>query len=354
MLLRALVRARDRGWEVHAVFGPDSRTQPWIDDFEKAVIPVTFVPSGRRRDGAAAFAKLVAAEDAIVHTSFTGFDLAAATAASPTTAVIWHVQSEARYDMVGRVRNVAKYAGAGRRVARVLCVAPDLTATVRRRGAGRRALFFPNGIDVDSFPIPDGGRRAASRAGLGIDGGSRVLLHLGWDWDRKGGELFLDTVLKLRHADPTIIGLSVGAADRAATGARARGIADGIVALPYGVDARTLYAAADLLIAPSRAEGTPFAVAEALASGIGVVASPISGHNFILEGVPGSRIEPLTPEDFADGIEALLSRAPRTAADHARLGRSIAYQRLDLGAWCDRLFTIYDEVLAERSARNSR
>ena len=162
----------------------------------------------------------------ILHTHFTSFDIPAALAAvrRPSTAVVWHLQSPARTDAVGRVRGVVRSALFGRIVDRMLCVAPDRAAAAIREGAPRdRVRFFPNAIDASAFTAASRTEREEARTALGLDPDAVVLLHFGWDWQRKGGDIFLRAVRDLLDRGRTVTALSLGArAEARAAGPRAR------------------------------------------------------------------------------------------------------------------------------------
>src|SRR5206468_11278223 len=102
-----------------------------------------------------------------------------------------------------------------------LAVAPQIARQLVRRGAPRgRVILFPNPLDLGRFPIVTAAERRAARAKLGIDEHAAVALHFGWDWRRKGGDLFLDAVARLVGERRThLLALTVGdrsAADRQA------------------------------------------------------------------------------------------------------------------------------------------
>ena len=60
------------------------------------------------------------------------------------------------------------------------------------------------------------------------------------------------------------------------------GLADKVTLLGYRKDIRELLYAADLFVFPSRQEGLPVALLEALASGVKVVAKDIRGNRDLL------------------------------------------------------------------------
>ena len=165
-------------------------------------------------------------EHTIVHTHFTRYDVPMALAAHPGSLdVVWHEHTalSSRPQMI--VRNAIKFAVGGRRVAAILCPAPDLAEAVVRRGApADRVKFVPNAIEAARFPVIDPFTRAQAREALGIDPDALVVLSFGWHWDLKGGELFQRTVAELvESADRHVVALhSTAAPEASAAGAPAR------------------------------------------------------------------------------------------------------------------------------------
>ncbi|ARA93333.1 hypothetical protein AWN76_009270 [Rhodothermaceae bacterium RA] len=105
--------------------------------------------------------------------------------------------------------------------------------------------------------------------------------------------------------------------------ARRHGVADQ-VHFPGFTDARTALWAADVLVLPSRREGLPMAVVEAMHCGVVPVRTPAGGHHEqIRDGVTGF----LVPFDDAAALtdrlaplltdEALRDRMARAARQHA-------------------------------------
>jgi glycosyltransferase involved in cell wall biosynthesis len=355
MIRAALGTALARGWDVEAVFGEDSRDAEWLADLEGAGIPVRFVEIGGRLDLRRRLGSLLAESDSptILHTHFTSFDLPAVLAAMrrPSAAVVWHLHSALRRDPGGRLRGVVRNALAGRLVDRILCVAPDLAATVARQGAPRsRVRFFPNAIDASAFPPPTPGERAEARAELGLEPGATVLLHFGWNWELKGGDILLRAARALADRGVPVTVLTIGASPEAERLARELGLGSSLVMRPFGERPRTLYAAADLLAAPSRAEGMPFSTLEALASGLPVASSNLPGPAALAQGLSSCRLTPLEPLAFADAVESLLARSPEIAAADAAASVQRVREQFDLVPWADRLLALYEEILPASSS----
>ena len=162
-------------------------------------------------------------EPTILHTHFTSFDIPAAMAADRHGAakVFWHVHTPHHGSLPIRARNRLKYAVLGRRVERILCVSSELAEVVAKRGAPTdRVEFLHNAVDVDRFRLLESEEREIARLRLGLPTDQPLLVHFGWDWERKGGDLFMQAVRTLRERGIEAVGVTVGGGDQARAAAR--------------------------------------------------------------------------------------------------------------------------------------
>jgi glycosyltransferase involved in cell wall biosynthesis len=169
-------------------------------------------------------------------------------------------------------------------------------------------------------PLPE-----HSRDPLAWPEGTVRLLSIGSLESRKGFDRMLEGLSSpgLRDLPWTWIVLGEGP-DHAVLERRAAALGlAGRVRFPGARPAVDGYAGADLVLAPSRREGMPLVVLEALEAGVPVVASPIASHRELLGAIEGS----VLPEEEArwpDGLRELLESAPRrralVAAQRAVLG----------------------------------
>ncbi len=82
----------------------------------------------------------------------------------------------------------------------------------------------------------------------------------------------------------------------------------------------TIMAAADVMVMTSLQEGAPVAVMEALACGLGVVATPVGDVPSMLEAARNARVLPFAPAPFADAVAAVAGAdAPARTADRESL-----------------------------------
>jgi glycosyltransferase involved in cell wall biosynthesis len=171
---------------------------------------------------------------------------------------------------------------AARRARAVLAVNGRLAEWAREAGA-RRVEVVPMGVDAERFRPPSPEERRAARAALAIPEGARVAVFVGDDTPAKGRPDFSAAVERL--------------------GPPWRGLV--VAGLPPAEVPRRLHAA-DVFCLPSRGEGGPIAVMEALACGLPVVATRVG---LVPELVGPEGADLLVEAGDVAGIAAALARA---------------------------------------------
>jgi D-inositol-3-phosphate glycosyltransferase len=199
-------------------------------------------------------------------------------------------------------------------------------------------LVLPNGVDTTLFRPPLDGEREALRRELG--------------WDETPRVLFVGRLVAKK-------GIETALAATAASDGRFRLVVAGPgplqpQSLP-GVDVlgpipservAELYRAADAMLLPSRGEGFPVAVQEAMTSGLPVVMSDDPGYASHLDGAGlGVRFVPAAPSLIAAELRSLLSDREAWAAA-AEAVRSYARQAFAWDQAAQRHELLYEELLA--------
>ena len=207
----------------------------------------------------------------------------------------------------------------------------------------RRVVVLPNGVDADALNREAAPGRLASELGLSPD--THVVVMAGEIGPRKDQETLLRAAALWRErsrragAAIDVVFLIAGAGPpseerrlRALT--RELGLDDGTVRwLGFRRDVPSLLALAELLALPTREEGFPNTVIEAMALGVPVVATPVDGiPEVITDGETGLLVPPGDPEALAAALARLLGDPPlrarlaaaaagrvRTEFDHERL-----------------------------------
>jgi glycosyltransferase involved in cell wall biosynthesis len=125
--------------------------------------------------------------------------------------------------------------------------------------------------------------------------------------------------------------------------ARALGLGDDVVFLGRRDDVPSLFAAADLLVHPSWAEGFPNAVLEAMCARRPVVATRVGGcAEVMIDGETGLLVEPRRPVELADALERLFVNPARARAMGER-GRATVEGRFSL----DRMSATVEDIYAQ-------
>jgi glycosyltransferase involved in cell wall biosynthesis len=354
--IRDAVEARGSSFE--AVFAPGAQDRQWYGALRRDGMCARVCPPLSRRALPSWLAALAAEQQGpmILHTHFARWDLSAVLVARlprqrGPAAVVWH-----RHGTLSRrpwlfTRDLVRYGLAGRLVDAHLCVGPGSVVQLRRRRAPtERTLLFPNPVDVRRFPMASHEERLRARAELGVKPGVDVLVAFTWDWELKGGPLFIDLARALITRGRRVLALAVGAGPRAQADARRLGVGPHLYTVAPRADPRVFFAAASVFIAPGASEGFGFAPLESVCCGTPVVASDIAGHRHYGSHLPAVRLTPLAAGEMADAVEEELGagagdRAARIAASRAYLERNAG-----LDAWVERLLHVYEDALARRGA----
>jgi glycosyltransferase involved in cell wall biosynthesis len=205
---------------------------------------------------------------------------------------------------------------------------------IRHRLPPHRVHVAPPGVDPAPAATGSGGR--ASRADAGTH-----LLCVGALTPRKGQDLLVEALAAVSDRHWRCV--CVGALDRAPRYAeqvrrsvRRHGLGDRIyLAGPRtGAGLAAAYAAADLVVLPSRAETYGMVVTESLAYGLPVLASDVGGVPEALGRAPdGARPGMLVPPGDATALAAGLRRWLDDPECRGRLRRAAADRRATLSGW---------------------
>lgn len=196
----------------------------------------------------------------------------------------------------------------------------------RHQALADRIQFLSTWFDDSMFTPLTGDERARTRAELrrrlDLAPGGRIALFVGRLEAQKDPVLMVQGFAEAFRQDPELALVIVGSGgliDAARRAAEQAGI--GQVTRFVGAIPRTEVAgfmrAADVLLLPSRFEGMPVTVLEALASGMAIAAAPVGEVPALVEpGVTGALASGRTPKDVARAIVEALA-IPRDALEPA-------------------------------------
>jgi len=214
---------------------------------------------------------------------------------------------------------------AGARVVDGIIAVSDATARSFRDTVGRvddKVTVVCNAVDLDRYPAPID--RAKVRAELGFGPSEHLMTMVGTFKRQKGHRYLVGAAAALVPRFPTLHFLLVGdgeLADQVRTQVRAAGLSDHIHFLGTRRDVPELLSASDSFVLPSLWEGLPVALTEAMASGLPVVATDVSGTSqVVIDGESGLLVPPGNERALAEAMDRLLSD-PALASELAAAGR---------------------------------
>jgi glycosyltransferase involved in cell wall biosynthesis len=250
--------------------------------------------------------------------------------------------------VVGRVQLLLERA-LRRMTAALLSVCPEeAKAFVEEVGFdARRIRIVPNGI---ALPEPERVRelRVQTRATYGIPDDETWLVFVGRLTREKG----LDVLLTALRHDVVADGLLVvgDGTERARLEVHAAETGIPVRFCGYQSDVSPFLAAADLLVQPSRSEGLPFAVLEAMAHGVPIVCTRVGGLATAVDG-GGVLVEPGDADALAAAVNAMAADADlrRTLGDRAR---ARAARSFNVSSMLAALHTAYEDACAAAGQRH--
>ena len=257
------------------------------------------------------------------------------------------------------VRHLARRALARTRL--LTGCSPELVERMCALGfPAERSRVIPYGVDVEAFsPAPE--RRGIWRRKLGIPESAPLVLGVGRMATKKGFQVLLEVLPELLAAQPEVHVVLAGGGDllpRFAALTETAAEWRGRVHLPGAVPRDALpdlYRAADLFVLPAvhdakgNVDGLPNVILEAMASGLPVVASGISGIPLAVEhGTTGLLVAEKDPGSLLAAVLRLL-RDRESAQELGARGRRKAIAELTWDAVAARYREGYLTALSVRS-----
>lgn len=340
----------DRGWDVRVACPATGELAGWLA--RRGIDHVRW--DARRTPGPSVVAEtrrlaaLVRASDPdVVHLHSSKAGLAGRLAIRGRRPTVFQPHSWSFEAWTGPARVVARNweRVAARWTTVVVCVSERERCDGVRAGVRGDLRVVRNGVDLERYPLQDGGARADARRRLRLDD-VPTAVFVGRLSRQKGVDVLLtawrDVVRRLGDARLEVVG---DGPERAAAEATA----------PRGVqfhgrqdDVRPWLAAADVVVLPSRWEGMPLVVLEAMACGRSVVATDVAGVGEAIGEGAGGIVPPEDPPALAQALVERLSDRPR-ADREGRVGRDRAERLYPVRRSCDGVAAIYTELSAQAS-----
>jgi glycosyltransferase involved in cell wall biosynthesis len=193
---------------------------------------------------------------------------------------------------------------------RIVAVSDSVRRRLEARGVPpTRITVVPNAVEIGDAnrPLDDTGWRGS----LGIPAGTSVISVVGRLSPEKGQDVFLEACHFARHKDAQFVAVFVGEGPWESdlrTKASALGLESRVRFVGHCGDVAPVYAASDMIVIPSRSEGLPNVLLEAMAFGKAVVATCVGGIPEVLsDRINGLVVPPEDPVRLADAMVGLLA-----------------------------------------------
>jgi len=207
-----------------------------------------------------------------------------------------------------------------------------------------------NGVDVNKFQPASDKRKAKEELGFNPD--DIAILSVGRLYARKGLFTLIESMPAVTRRFPRAKFVISGKGQsnemkKLVAHAQKLGVRDNIVFTGYFPDKKLprLYQAADVFAFSTFYENLPFAVLEALSTGLPVVTTRVGGiPEMIEDGQNGFLVQPFNSRELSDRILYFLEH-PAAASEMAVLARKIIEERFDWRLIVKKVLEVYDEAL---------
>lgn len=348
------IRGRD-GRESAICLTRNALARPWVHTLRDDGWQLREIPDGtpwpeRRVAGAIRDAVLELRPD-VVHVHFGTYDLSTRAAlrrlrrrlGDDMPRLVWHYRTALETSVeersaLRRWKDVLKFGRAAQDVDLVVGVTNALAEEVVARGVpSDRARGIVAGCDTDTFRA-DAAMRRRVRESLGVADDDVLLMHMGWSWHRKGGDLLAEAVRSLEAAGGArVVACSIGAPEDAVLGP--------VRALPITDRVHQYHQAADVFISASRSEGFGNGLVEAMACERVAVAAAAGGQLETFAGLDGV----LTiPTDDAGALARAIRTLVEQRANWPALGaanRRHVVERHSMRRWARDMADAYAELV---------
>ncbi len=228
-----------------------------------------------------------------------------------------------------------------------ICPSRAALDSVARAGVPREKLkVVRNGVDVARFARAQ--RSEGLRRSLGVRGGELLLACVARLSRVKRHDILLHALSMCDWRGRLRLALVGDGPERRNLHVLARrlGIADGVTFTGSRADVPAVLASSDIFLFASMAEGFGLSVAEAMASGLPVVASAVDAlKEFVSDGETGLFFPPGDARSLAETIEILVSDASRRRGLGLK-AREYASRELDVRGMVEGYARVHEEALA--------
>lgn len=236
---------------------------------------------------------------------------------------------------------------------RVVAISQQMSETLQAlwKLSPQRIRLIPNGVDDTYFRRPVPAERQDARNAFDLAPDDEVVCLVGRVSYMKGHDVLVRAVAALHARGRPVIALCAGTGPRQqqiGELAAELGVADAVRLLGY-TDSRAVMWASDLFVLPSRREGCPLVIPEAMLTGLVPIRTPAAGvEEQVQDGANGYIVPFDDPAALADRIEALFENREQRRAMGER-ARTTALEKFTASVMVERTIDAYRELMPVHS-----
>jgi glycosyltransferase involved in cell wall biosynthesis/Ser/Thr protein kinase RdoA (MazF antagonist) len=250
---------------------------------------------------------------------------------------------------VRRAAHRWSYRWGARLVTGIVAVSDEVAQAFRGdvRYRGDKLVVVLNGVDLERYPAACD--RDEVRAALGIAPSQHLMTMVGTFKEQKGHRHLVDAAMSVTAAFPELRIVLVGAGDLERS-IRAKveeaGLSERVRLLGSRRDVPEILASSDSFVLPSLWEGFSVALLEAMATGLPIIATAVSGTNQVMvDGRTGWLVPPGDEAGLAAAMKELLSD-PAGADARGVAARDRLEERFSARAQAEQLARLYRRAWA--------
>lgn len=293
-------------------------------------------------------------EGSLIHTHFSRFDVGSWVAQGmlrvrgKSIKLVWHAHSDLGddYSLRRRAKNYVKYHAMGKSVF-MIPVSDHIRSQLVAAGfSPQRQRVVSNGIDV-SRAIARARKPLEVREACDIPEGVPLLLLFGWDPERKGVDTALIATKGLiAEGRKVILGLvGTEALHSFVRNLSGDALPPWVRLMPPIEHVADYYQVATVFLSPSRREGLPYSVCEAMVNGVPVALSDIPTQVFAHASQGALFFPPSDPAGLQDILRTLLDWSTEDRMKAASQNKLLIRDAYNVAEWAKQVSTVYQELL---------
>jgi len=209
-----------------------------------------------------------------------------------------------------------------------------------------KIYFIPNGVDIEKFKMPEDKKALKEKYGFA---NKKIITFVGRLSDEKGLEFLMEAFKNLNIQGKYLLILGEGhLKEKLINYTQNPGISEKVSFLGFCEDVSDYLKISDLFVLPSISEGMSNALLEAMASGLPVVATKVSGNvDLIEDSINGFLVDPANSQQLTIAMERIL-KDERLVQKMGEANRKKIEKYYSMEKVVSSYIAIYEELISKK------